>query len=248
MLSAFSAAPAAAGGTLTDYRLLVLDGTRVKWGAPVLGSGAAITYAVVDRDRHFAGARNCVDIGAMDGLLLQNGVARAIFDRELKGAFAAWSAAANVTFVEGTAAAANILIGAEAERRGRAFTNVAYDRAQPTAAARSIGQSLICLNPTEPWKVGFDGNLDSYDLRYTLEHEIGHAIGLDHPGGAGALMGFRYLERFRAPQAGDISGAVALYGPTGSGETVAIIPKPPTPAGIGPPPEEPALAIGGPGR
>ena len=53
----------------------------------------------------------------------------------------------------------------------------------------SIRQSLICLNPVKPWKVGFDGNLKVYDIRHTIAHEIGHAIGLDHPGASGSLMG-----------------------------------------------------------
>jgi hypothetical protein len=44
-------------------------------------------------------------------------------------------------------------------------------------------------------------------------HEIGHAIGLDHPGIPEALMDFRYREAFSSLQAGDRAGAKALYGP-----------------------------------
>jgi Matrixin len=77
---------------------------------------------------------------------------------------------------------------------------------------KPISRALICLNPTRQWKVGFDGDLQRYDLRYTFAHEIGHAIGLDHPAGAGQIMGYRYEERFRELQAGDVSGAVLLYG------------------------------------
>src|SRR5690606_1561780 len=58
-----------------------------------------------------------------------------------------------------------------------------------------------------------DGNLDVYDLRYTIAHEIGHAIGLDHPGPAGQLMSYRYDEKQTGPQPGDINGAAMLYGP-----------------------------------
>jgi hypothetical protein len=51
-----------------------------------------------------------------------------------------------------------------------------------------------------------------YDLRYTLTHEIGHAIGLDHPGTTSQVMSYRYEERFATLQPGDIRGAAALYG------------------------------------
>jgi len=71
----------------------------------------------------------------------------------------------------------------------------------------------LLLNPKEPWKIGFDGNLGVYDLRYTFMHEIGHAIGLDHPGSSGAIMGFRYDEQVRELQPSDIAAAQLLYGP-----------------------------------
>jgi hypothetical protein len=71
---------------------------------------------------------------------------------------------------------------------------------------------LICLDPTQPWKIGFGGNPEAYDIRYTLAHEIGHAIGLDHPGPTGELMSFSYGEGFRVLQPGDVAGAILLYG------------------------------------
>jgi len=57
-----------------------------------------------------------------------------------------------------------------------------------------------------------DGDLRTYDVRYTIAHEIGHTIGLDHPSGASQIMGYRYEETVSAScSRGDIAGAVLLY-------------------------------------
>ncbi|WP_249693975.1 matrixin family metalloprotease [Stappia sp. WLB 29] len=139
--------------------------------------------------------------------------------------------------------AANILLGAQAMPRGFAFTNVEFAREDATGvmeaggsdgrglslpvagtgegvrtapvAARiaPITRSAICLNPRHDWKIGFDGNLAAYDLRYTFAHEIGHAIGLDHHLKGLSIMHFKYSEIFQDLQAADISGVQWLYGP-----------------------------------
>ena len=54
---------------------------------------------------------------------------------------------------------------------------------------------------------------DSYDLRFTIAHEIGHAIGLDHPGATGQMMAFKYDEHFRQLQSGDIDGVTTHLRP-----------------------------------
>lgn len=157
---------------------------------------------------------------------------------ELRSAFKAWSEAADVSFVEtGDARHANIVIGAADNAGGHAFANLSYrstqgakpvakalgkaerdlsvvsDRPVQNGVAAAIDQAYVCLNPRARWKVGFDGNLKVYDLRYTFTHEIGHAIGLDHPGRADSLMDFRYDERVRQLQPADIAAAQILYGP-----------------------------------
>ena len=97
-LAGWAGAPARAA----DYREIVLDGHTMKWGAPVAGSGATVTYAVVDSQRAFAGARNCPVIEPLDRLLAASDIARATFDSELAAAFAAWSDVADIRFSRST--------------------------------------------------------------------------------------------------------------------------------------------------
>jgi hypothetical protein len=205
----------AAAGTLAEYRLLFLGGGPVKWGSPQRGSGSIVTYALADAPRTVKGARNCGAIVPMGALLARNGISPGQFEMELDRAFQAWSAAANISFVPAAPEHADIVIGAQKTPAGRAFTNV-ESKAAKGKEIGTIVSSTICLNPEQAWKIGFDRNLEIYDLRYTLMHEIGHAIGLDHPGTPEALMDFRYSEAFASLQAGDRAGATALYGPAQS--------------------------------
>jgi hypothetical protein len=208
---ALTAAPLGAQGAET-FRVLKIDGHPVRWQPPADGGPRVITYRLVTAPTRFPSARNCRGLTSLDDLVARSGLAAPAIREEVAAAFAMWEAAANVTFREAAAdAPADILIGAQMEPEGWAFADVFYNTASPEAI-KPISQALVCLNPTRPWKIGFDGDLKSYDLRYTLAHEIGHAIGLDHPAGGNQIMGYRYEERFRALQPGDIRGAVALYG------------------------------------
>jgi hypothetical protein len=208
--------PATAG----DFRLLVLDNAFVKWGEPVLGTGAIVTYAFATRETINEGARNCKHMTAFADLASS----KLPLDRlkvEAREAFRTWEAVSGLHFNEvDRQDSANVIIGIQANPEGLAFTNVAP--VKPSLAALTadgatrvspIAQSLICLNPLQAWKIGLDGNNQTYDVRYALTHEIGHAIGLDHPGASGALMSFRYNEKIRGLQSGDIEAVRTLYGP-----------------------------------
>ena len=211
------AAERAAGA---EFRLLELEGRTVRWTAPAEGLPATITYAFLTEPREFPGARNCDSMLPPEAALGASRIASDAFRDETRAAFALWENAANVVFKEVPAENAGILIGADAKDRGRAFTNVAL-KAGSDRSVGAISQSLICLNPNQPWKIGFDGDLNVYDLRFTMAHEIGHAIGLDHPGPQGQLMSYRYVEDGRTLTAGDVAGVHALYGRKGARQAAA---------------------------
>lgn len=191
------------------FRLLNLDGIAVKWSGEAR-KPVKLTYAIVTEAMIFPSSRNCSGLSPLSHLLQSSSVSRSTFERELKAAFEKWEVVAPISFEQTSdIKSAKILIGAQTRPMGRAYTDVAYKR--ETTKMGRIDRSLICLNPRQPWKVGFDGNVGVYDLRYTLAHEIGHAIGLDHPSASGQLMSFRYDERFEGLQAGDIAGVKSLY-------------------------------------
>jgi hypothetical protein len=203
------------------FKVLRLQGNFVRWEKSRDNAGLNITYKVVTEPKTFIDARNCRAMTAVDGLLAGSGIERSSLDSELASAFAMWASITKLAFRNARAdEPADILIGAQADPGGWAFADVFYDATTPQHI-KPITQALICLNPERNWKVGFGGNLKAYDLRYTLAHEIGHAIGLDHPVESGQIMDHRYNERFRDLQAGDVLGATTLYGaPLGSDPTL----------------------------
>ena len=213
--------------TFLGFRLLDLENQSVKWESPRFGESAIVTYAFATGPVATPGARNCAKMLPPARAYAPSHIDESHFRGEVRGAFRMWEKVANISFREAAdPASAGILIGAQADPFGRAFTNVAL-KPGPDGKPDSkkiIARSLICLNPTQPWKIGFDGRLDVYDLRYTLAHEIGHAIGLDHPSAAGQLMSYRYDERQGGLQTGDIEGAALLYGPRPGAQRFAATP------------------------
>lgn len=194
------------------YRLLELDGYKVKWGDRGIGVGASISYAFAGTTLRFDDARNCRDLAPIETLVGGN-LTMAILARETAAAFQVWERAAGLSFHEvSNPRDADIIFGVQGQPSGQAFTNVSYTP-DPEEGVHTIEQALVCLNPEHRWKVGFDGDEDVYDIRYTLIHEIGHAIGLDHPGRSGQVMAFRYTEAYDDLQPGDLRGARLLYGP-----------------------------------
>jgi hypothetical protein len=203
---------ASAADLVTFFKPLKLEGNNVRWFKTDQNGQITLRYSLVAENVDFPRARNCRKLAPLDQLLESSGVSKDAVRQEITAAFAMWEAAANISFREAASPAdADILIGAQLEPEGWAFADVFYD-VMSAESVKPISKALVCLNPIKQWKIGFDGNLQIYDLRYTIAHEIGHAIGLDHPSGAGQIMGYRYEERFRTLQEGDVKGAALLYG------------------------------------
>lgn len=199
-------------GFAAGYRLLVLDSQPVKWGEPRFGAGAALTYSFVRKHTEFSDAINCRAMVPVAEMMRRSGIGVQAFHAEIREAFRIWEQAADLrfTYVEDPAQA-DILIGAQAQPRGIAFANV-WHKLAAEGTFDAITRASICFNPALVWERTLDGDVGTPSLRHVTSHEIGHAIGLDHPGRTGQLMGYRYREVMIGLQPGDVTGAVKLYG------------------------------------
>ena len=210
-----------------EFRLLMLEGHLVKWGAARQGTGARVTWSLQDDERHNPDAINCKDTTSLEPFLQRTGSTSSAFRDQARAAFAMWQAKSGLSFEEAAAGErADIVIGAQITPGGIAWTNLDYDLpgrqgalqhlattdADAGSAIAVLTAATICLNPQAAWSIEPGGQTNGYDLRLVLAHEIGHAIGLDHPGKKGHLMGFAYQENLSGLTLGDVKGAVTLYG------------------------------------
>jgi hypothetical protein len=207
--------------------LLRLDGRHVKWGRSAYDAGAEVTYAYLTEVRTFSNARNCEAMLPINVLLNLSRIDHFAFQKQVRAAFAVLSEQADLRFrYTKNPDKADILIGALDSSYGVAFTNV-FRKGRSNGPIAEITRATICLDPTESWELGRDGNPATYNLRRVLAHEIGHALGLDHLGPAGGLMGYEYPEPKTGPlaqlEAADRAAIVRLYGPEGDRHAAATV-------------------------
>jgi Matrixin len=189
--------------------------TPGKWGSPVFGTGATVTWSLMPTgtDCSGDGGGTCSSLASFMpvGYLT-----------EIQAAFSAWSAVANITFVQvaddgnpfnGVTTSGDMRLG------GHAFDGVggtlAHGYFPPANGSTAAGD--IHFDTADTWKLGFSG--PGFSIFQVAAHEIGHAIGLGHTGVANSLMNPFYTESFSGPQADDIAGAQFIYG-------VNVVPEP----------------------
>ncbi len=198
----------APAGPVPVFQNFVLGGTSPgKWGSPVFGTGATVTWSLMA-----SGIATPGDAGLTTALAA---FMPAGFHAQIVAAFAAWSAVADITFVE---VADNGLAfnaaGATGDIRiaGHTFDGpsgvLAHGFFPPNNGVSAAGD--IHFDTSENWKIGFGG--PGFSIFQVTAHEIGHAIGLNHTGVPNSLMNPFYTEAFSGPQADDIAGARFIYG------------------------------------
>jgi len=189
-----------------------------KWGSPVFGTGATVTWSLMSTGTSCAAEFAGCTISSFSSFM------PAGYHAAVTSAFAAWSSVANLTFMEvADGGEAFNAPGTSGDIRlgGHTFDGpsgtLAHGFYPPNNGNTAAGD--IHFDTAETWKIGFGG--PGFDIFQVLAHEIGHALGLDHTGVAGSLMNPFYTEAFSGPQADDIAGMQFIYG-----RAVAAIPEP----------------------
>ena len=178
-----------------------------KWGSPVLGTGAVVTWSLMPSGSATEDASATVALSAF----MPVG-----FHGAITAAFAAWSAVADITFIEvaddgadfnaPTASGDIRIAGTLLDGAGATLAHGYYPPLNGLTAAGDIH-----FDTGDTWKLGFGGA--GFNIFQVAAHEIGHAIGLNHTGVAASLMNPFYTEAFIGPQLDDIAGAQFIYGP-----------------------------------
>ncbi len=213
-----------APGSLVSSDFVLGPTTPGKWGNPTMGtSGGVVTWSIMGPGLSFAAETGSPGLSVDLATIFPVG-----FHAEIEAAFAAWSAVADITFIEvpdsghafdAPGASGDIRIGAHAfDGAGSVLAHGYYPPNNGTSAAGDIHFDIA-----ETWKIGFGG--DGFDIFQVLAHEIGHAIGLNHTAVPNSLMNAFYTEAFAGPQADDIAGAQFIYGPA---QLDGVIPEPAT--------------------
>lgn len=210
-----------APGTPTSGDFVVGPSNPGKWGVPGFGNpGGTVTYsfatgagyAITEASPAFTGTVVPLETFMPAG-----------FKAQIVNAFNAWSAVANIQFVEvvdngvafdAAGATGDIRIGGH--NLGGPGGTLAHGYYPPANGVSAAGD--IHFDTQDTWKIGFGGG--GFDIFQVAAHEIGHAIGLNHTAVPNSLMNPNYTETFSGLQADDIAGGQFIYG-----AAVVVVPE-----------------------
>jgi hypothetical protein len=183
---------------------VIRGGTPGKWGSPIRGTGASITWSVMGAG---LGTDRGLTVDPYD--ILPGGYVSVI-----ASAFLAWTAIADLTFTQSTdpgvgwreagASAVDIRIGFRPSDGPSGNLGFGYY----PLLGNGAGAGDIFIDSDDSWNLGSG---PGFSLKRIMVHEIGHAIGLEHSG-SGTAMGPFYSAAYEQPQPDDIAGAQHLYG------------------------------------
>jgi hypothetical protein len=177
-----------------------------KWGSGDFGTPVVVTYGFVTERTVFDGNvrkdNNCRNLVPLAENLPY------VQEEDLEAiaayAFGVWGALSGLRFERvAPGERPDVLLGAQADAspKGFAWADLRVE-AGTEDTHHGIIAGAVCFNPLpreeeskEPWawRVAEDGEtLDPHeDVAYMLLHEVGHVIGVDHPGSSGEVMAFK---------------------------------------------------------
>ena len=134
-------------------------------------------------------------------------------------AFSTWAGWTGLSFREGPAASAEIILRFVAGDHGDGFpfdggSGVlahAFFPGVPPAAPTAI-QGDTHFDDAETWTIAVPPGASQFDLTTVAIHEFGHALGLQHSPVAGAVMEAFYGGPRRVLHSDDVNGITSVYG------------------------------------
>lgn len=196
---------------------LWIDGRVIKWGEPVSGTPATITYTYLTQPYEFEGGispDNCRRTEPLAQVLAAAGVTLEVFHAETRKALSAWERIAGVTYrYVDSVEEADVLLGSMEHLVAdyAAFTNLRVT-SSITGETNTITKGIICLNILTRWSVDATEDKHIAVFQMTNIHEFGHIGGLGDQSGFTSAVMAKDL-RVRSFVSSDIESMHYLYGP-----------------------------------
>ncbi len=204
---------------LSNAQAYTLEGGGIKWGDPTLGTGASISWSLIDAtvDCSLSLGTDCeqTTVKPLSAYLATG------FENEIRRAFDTWASVADLTFTEITDGGGIFGEDFVADIR---FGSMLIDGAGDTNG-NVLGYAYypysILYSPVAGDIILDSHDLGSFDLFSLVLHELGHSLGLGHNEDLEDAVMYPNYSFTTGLHQDDIDGIQALYGPS-----VATVPLP----------------------